>query len=191
MATSEPKKATTTRRKRGPGDPGRKERIAKAAIEVINEEGVDALTHRKVAAQADVPLGSTTYYFKTLDDLLNAALQEATKNSIAALNEWEAALPPEADLASALADFVMQSIGPMRRSTLAEYNLYAVALHRPKLRKAAVDWDDAIAELLKRRCDPQTAKMAAVLLCGLVMQSVLRDDELRRDEVENVLARAL
>lgn len=191
MATSEPKKAPSARRKRGPGDPGRKGRIAKAAIAVINDEGVEALTHRKVAAQADVPLGSTTYYFKTLDDLLNAALLEATKASIAALNEWEAALPAEVDMASALADFVMQSIGPMRRSTLAEYNLYAVALHRPKLRKAAVDWDDAIAEVLKRRCDPATAKMAAVLLCGLVLQSVLRDDELRREEVEAVLQRAL
>ncbi|QSB05423.1 TetR/AcrR family transcriptional regulator [Natronoglycomyces albus] len=197
MATSEPdvtardSTSGVTRRKRGPGDPGRKERIAEAAIRVIDAHGVEALTHRRVAAEAGVPLGSTTYYYKSLDDLLNAALIKATESSIAALREWEASLAEDADLAEALTDFVMDSIGPKRRATLAEYNLYAVALHRPKLRKAAVKWDDAIAGVLARRCDEQTAKMLAVLLCALVLQSVLRDDDLRAEQVYAVLRRAL
>jgi len=51
-------------------DPERKSRIVDAAIEVIAEHGVAGTTSRRIAAAADVPLGSLTYHFNGLDDLL-------------------------------------------------------------------------------------------------------------------------
>lgn len=54
----------------------------------------------------------------------------------------------------------------------------------PRLRQAAVDWDDALAEVL-------AARMLAVLLCGLLMQAVLRDVLPARADIEAVLSRAL
>src|SRR3954454_18360884 len=96
------------RRARGPGDPGRRERIANAAIAVVAERGVEGVTHRAVAAAAGVPLGSTTYHFATLDDLLVMALQTAAKHNIAGLRAWERDLPPDADLAAELTDLVMR-----------------------------------------------------------------------------------
>lgn len=44
-------------------DPERRQRIIDAAITVVGERGIAALSHRAVAAAADVPLGSTTYHF--------------------------------------------------------------------------------------------------------------------------------
>src|ERR1700741_333272 len=90
------------RRGRGPTDPGRREKIANAAIAVVAERGVEGVTHRAVAAVADVPLGSTTYHFATLDDLLVVALHTAAERNIARLREWERDLPPGADLAAEL-----------------------------------------------------------------------------------------
>src|SRR5437764_249747 len=80
-----PEAAATKRR--GPNDPERRARIAKAAIEVVAQKGIDGLTHRAVAAAAGVPLGSTTYHFATLDDLLEVALHEAPERNAHELNE--------------------------------------------------------------------------------------------------------
>src|SRR5690606_39302608 len=87
----------------------RRNRIARAAITVIAERGINALTHRMVAAEAGVPLGSTTYHFATLDDLVAVALDEAARRNIDALREWNAALPEDVDLVTALTDLVLRS----------------------------------------------------------------------------------
>lgn len=60
-------------------DPERRQRIIDAAIRVVGEKGIAGLSHRSVAAEADVPLGSTTYHFRTLDELLVAALRQANE----------------------------------------------------------------------------------------------------------------
>lgn len=54
------------RRRRDPE--ARRREIVTAAAELIVEVGAEAVTHRMVAARADVPLGATTQYFDTLDD---------------------------------------------------------------------------------------------------------------------------
>ncbi|WP_019814243.1 TetR/AcrR family transcriptional regulator [Saccharomonospora saliphila] len=179
------------KRGRGPNDPDRRNRIARAAIAVIAERGIDSLTHRAVAAEAGVPLGSTTYHFTTLDDLIAVALDEAAQRSVTALREWDRALEPGVDLAAALADFVLSSVTEQRQHTIAEYNLYALALQRPRLRHAAVAWDDALAEVFMARTDPLTGQMVATLTCGLLMQAVLTDTPPSRTHLESLYRRAL
>ena len=61
----------------------RRETIIEAAAALIERQGYDALTHRAVAAEAAVPLGSTTYYFTSLADL--------RRDAVALLVEREAA----------------------------------------------------------------------------------------------------
>jgi len=41
-----------------------------ATLEVIKNQGMRAVRHRAVAAEAGVPLGSTTYHFKSIEDLI-------------------------------------------------------------------------------------------------------------------------
>ncbi len=62
-----------SRRRRDPE--ARRREIVTAAAELIVEVGAEAVTHRKVAARAGVPLGATTQYFDTLDDLRSAAFR--------------------------------------------------------------------------------------------------------------------
>jgi len=54
---SEPRTPTERRRRK---DPGRRDRIIDACLEVIAEHGVAGTSHRRVAAAAGVPLGSMT-----------------------------------------------------------------------------------------------------------------------------------
>src|ERR1035437_3025759 len=62
-------------RKGKPNDPERRTRILRAALEVIASEGVHAASYRRIAAQAGVPLGSTTYYFCDLETLIVSAFE--------------------------------------------------------------------------------------------------------------------
>ncbi len=53
----------------------RRAQIVDAAAAFALQHGIAALSHRQVAAAAQVPLGSTTYYFGSLDELRAAAVE--------------------------------------------------------------------------------------------------------------------
>ncbi|MDT8912888.1 TetR family transcriptional regulator [Amycolatopsis sp. PS_44_ISF1] len=184
-------KGTAERRLRGPNDPERRARIAKAAIRVVAERGIDGLTHRAVAAVAGVPLGSTTYHFATLDDLLEVALHEAAENNVRELREWEGSLAPDADFATELATLVMGYIHELYPHTVVEYDLYVAALHRPRLRPASAAWDDALIELFRSRTDAVTGRLLAGLFCGLLMQAALAEPQPEHAEIEALFRRAI
>src|SRR5262249_13637711 len=53
----------------------RRHAILAAAVDLIGTGGPDAITHRAVAARAEMPLGSLTYHFATRRDLVRAAFR--------------------------------------------------------------------------------------------------------------------
>ncbi|WP_327099925.1 TetR/AcrR family transcriptional regulator [Nocardia vinacea] len=53
---------------------GKRERLAAAAAQVFHEQGVEKTTIADIARVAEVPLGNVYYYFKTKDQLVEAAL---------------------------------------------------------------------------------------------------------------------
>lgn len=68
----------------------RKEEILYAALVVISERGLTGTTHRAIADLASIPLGSTTYYFKSIDDIHLGAyklFQELTRDNTDRLYE--------------------------------------------------------------------------------------------------------
>lgn len=52
-------------------------RMARAAAGLLINDGPEAITHRKVAEAAGVPLGSSSYWFKSSRELFAAAVTEA------------------------------------------------------------------------------------------------------------------
>jgi TetR/AcrR family transcriptional regulator, regulator of biofilm formation and stress response len=183
--------ADTGRRGRGPTDHARRERIARAAIAVVAERGVEGVTHRAVAAAAGVPLGSTTYHFATLDDLLAVALRTAAEDNIERLREWEQDLPRDADLAAVLTDLLMRGLTEERPQTVVGYELYVAALHRPQLRSASTAWDEALAELFAFRTDLVTGRLLAAIFCGLELQALLAESLPAREGIEAIFRQAI
>ena len=59
-------------------DPQRREKIIQATLEAVKLYGIHAVTHRKIATLAGVPLGSMTYYFSGIDELLLEAFSRFT-----------------------------------------------------------------------------------------------------------------
>lgn len=178
-------------RRQRPNDPDRRARIARAAIEVVADRGIEGLTHRAVAAAAGVPLGSTTYHFRTLDDLLEAALQLAAHDNVEQLRQWERSLPPETDFATALGDLVTTYLRDEYRHNVVEHDLYVAALHRPQLRAVSSAWDNALVELFGSRTDELTGRLLAGLFCGLLMQAALADPVPPARTIEALFRRAI
>ncbi|GAA2399519.1 TetR/AcrR family transcriptional regulator [Actinomadura vinacea] len=54
----------------------KRRRLMSAAARVVHQQGVERTTIADIAAAADVPLGNVYYYFKTKDELVQAALAE-------------------------------------------------------------------------------------------------------------------
>ncbi len=64
--------------------PGKRERLVDGARELIHRQGVERTTLADVAGLADVPPGNVYYYFKTKDELVEAAI-DAHRTQIQAL----------------------------------------------------------------------------------------------------------
>ncbi|UGS38444.1 TetR/AcrR family transcriptional regulator [Capillimicrobium parvum] len=176
---------------RGPTDPGRRDRIAAAALEIALGQGVHAVSHRTVAAAAGVPLGSTTYHFRTLDDLLSVAMGQAGQSYRAELEIWEAKLGPGADLAEAIADHIAGALDHDRARVVAEYELYLASIRRPQLAPASASWAAQFTRVLERRTDPPTARALTMLADGALMHALATGTDPDRDELVALLRRVI
>ena len=150
----------------------RKRALADAVIEIISEVGIGRATHRAVAARAGLPLGATTYYFPTLDDLIAAGLAQATAAMTADLRAWEARLGEAPDLAKELVELVAEYLVDRRRVQI-EYELYVAAARDVELRPFALAWLDGLNDLLVPRVGPEAAQNISALVDGAMIQSVV------------------
>ncbi|MEU7255865.1 TetR family transcriptional regulator [Streptomyces rimosus] len=173
-------------------DPDRRQRIIDAAIRVVAGRGIAGLSHRAVAAEADVPLGSTTYHFASLDDLLIAALRRVNGEWLAGIEAWVRGVDPDVPLADELTRLVEESLGGDRSRVELEYELYLAALRHEAVRPLAADCLDTMAELLRRRTgDAGTARALVGLIDGLMLQHLLTGREFDRAEVRDAVARVI
>lgn len=157
-------------------DPGRRDRLIDVALGVLAEHGVAGTTHRRVAAAADVPLGSMTYHFDSMDDLLHAAFTRLAERTADA---FDRALT-EAGTVRVAGDAVVGLIaGPTLNdpeTMLASLELYALAARRPEFRAITDAWMARSREALHRHFDPETAFMLDALIEGTTLHRALSLD---------------
>ncbi|TDV34529.1 TetR/AcrR family transcriptional regulator [Actinophytocola oryzae] len=155
----------------------RRHRIVTAAVRAIAEDGVGNVTHRRIAALADVPLGSTTYYFPTLDDLVAAALREAVEYSRAGLEAWAEELIVSRDLPATFVDLATRYLED-RAQALLEYEVCLAAARTPELRPAAQLWIDGLRGICARFAGPERGFALAAMLDGYLLQALVSDGPL-------------
>jgi DNA-binding transcriptional regulator YbjK len=166
----------TTRR-----DPeARRRRIVAAAVRAIVEVGVAGVTHRRIAALAGVPLGSTTYYFPTLDDLVSAALREATETARAELEAWAEELVASRDRAATFVDLARRFLTD-RGQALLEYELYVAAARTAELRPVAQLWIDGLRGICARFAGKDGGFALAAMIDGHLLQALVTGEPLDDD----------
>ncbi|WP_447595689.1 TetR/AcrR family transcriptional regulator [Aquipseudomonas campi] len=67
------------------GSEQRRRKILEAVLRIIVRDGIRAVRHRAVAAEAQVPLSATTYYFKDIKDLISDSFALFVERSSASL----------------------------------------------------------------------------------------------------------
>lgn len=132
--------ASVTKVRRARGERRRRE-LLEAALVVIDQRGVQATTHRAVAEVAGVPLATTTYYFESIDHLLEEALMLFVTEEAARLRALAETLRGTTSSPAAIAaDFARELAEgspwpvPLKR---VQFELYLEASRRPRLRAAA------------------------------------------------------
>ncbi len=165
---------------------GRREQILDAALRVIGRSGRESVTHRAVAEEAGVPLGSTTYYFDSRDDLLRQALEHVAAHEVERYEELGKELLSVRS-GRELADRLISELvaaAEDRVAYIAEYELWLEAGRRPELREAAQSWCDAeqraVAGALEAlgSSDPRAdASLVVAALDGLGERVLAREED--------------
>lgn len=177
----------------------RRRTLLEAAIWVIGREGIDAVSHRRVAEVAGVPLGSTTYYFASREDMLVQALQYFATGEIEALRRTLGAVPGEtwardgaAGVVQRLVEFLEPQVRDARWRTLAQYTLFGEAARRPELRPVVHEWNAAwwqtLSEVLAALGRP-AAQLDAQMLLGMLDGLLLAGIADPRDDYADVVLR--
>ena len=147
--------------------------ILEAALRVIAERGVDAMTHRAVATSAGVSLAATTYYFDSKDALVAEALELVVDRSLELVRERCAVDGPISlpDLVERLIDLALAQLASERAPIVAEFELMLEAGRRPALRGLAERWSDeyaaSIVDLVRAAGLGQPELRTAMVTCML------------------------
>ncbi|MGI9183597.1 MAG: TetR/AcrR family transcriptional regulator [Solirubrobacteraceae bacterium] len=149
-ATADTTLTTATPRPRGAA---RREALLEAALRIVAEVGADAVTHRRVAEVADLPLASTTYWFDSKEHLLTAAIELAAERDIARVRSVVNSAGPEPmDPIELVTSQILEPIDHerpgSRGSLIASYALLLEAARRPALQAVATRWSEAYVEAL-------------------------------------------
>jgi DNA-binding transcriptional regulator YbjK len=158
-----------------PRGAARREALLEAVLRIVAETGADAVTHRRVAEIAGLPLASTTYWFDSKEHLLTAALELAAQRDTARLLAQAAQLSDDrggltsVDAAVAvLADPFDGHLQSSRGSLMATYALLLEAARRPALRDVARRWTEVylvtLGQLLERAGSAHPRQDAELLL---------------------------
>ncbi len=109
----------------------RREQLVAAAARLFSEGGTKAITHRSVSETADVPLATVSYYFASIDQLIDVMFAQS-------LSSWSDAKVglPETDAVTpdVVADVFRRSIVDTSAARYTgELQVYLAALSRPEL----------------------------------------------------------
>jgi len=119
--------------------PETRERILRATLALLAEEGTAALSNRRIAAAADVSLGSLTYHFPSQASLLRESLLLYVGEEVERLEAIAAALrerdPSPAEVAADVEALIGRPGGGP--GPLAELELHLQAARDPELQEAS------------------------------------------------------
>jgi DNA-binding transcriptional regulator YbjK len=168
----------------------RREALLRATIELLGETGVRSVTHRAVAERAGVPLASTTYYFRSVHELVEEALKLHVTERVAALSGMATLAlgiggASAADIAERLAEVLVAAPTPI---LVAQYQMYLDAGRNPALQPAVAEalsaFEGLAAGMLRAlgASDPEGAAEAFVaLLDGFALHRLARPRDPARE----------
>jgi DNA-binding transcriptional regulator YbjK len=170
--------------------------LLQTTLRLIADEGIDAVSHRSVAEAAGVPLGSTTYWFASRQDMLREALDHFARSEIKTERERLADVLGKRLSRRRLVDefttHLLSQLGDGRWRTVAQYALVQEATRQPELERVCREWTEAWEEMMTEvfaslgATSPELeARMFLVMLDGLLVGQLAAPS----DDVEHAVIR--
>ena len=161
----------------------KRQQILDASVHVFGTGGAVAVTHRAVAKVANVPLGSTTYYFTDRDDLLLQTMAHARKAESVRLHAIVDGLdgPVGVDRCiQVLTEMFFDKTVADPLYDLALFEMFMEATRNVTVRHEAREWSSMIGVLVDRvlpKSDPAlpratVVEIVACLIDGLMLEAV-------------------
>jgi DNA-binding transcriptional regulator YbjK len=161
----------------------KREQILDASVRVFGTGGAAAVTHRAVAKVAQVPLGSTTYYFTDRDDLLLQTMAHARAAEAIRLTSIVDALDETLTVDRAvvvLTEMFFDKTVADPLYDLALFEMFMEATRNVTVREEARQWSRMIGTLVDRVLPPSdpalprevVVQIVACLVDGLMPEAV-------------------
>jgi DNA-binding transcriptional regulator YbjK len=154
-------------------DPGRRDRIVEACLDVVADVGVVGTTHRRVAAAADVPLGSMTYHFSGMDELLHEAFTLFADRVAEQMLRRMSSAGTAVEARAAVVAVIVHDVLGTHRDLVLTHELYTLAARRPEYRTITRTWMARSRAALEEHVDATTARMLDALVEGLTIHRAL------------------
>lgn len=174
---------------RRPNDPQRRERIINATLETIATHGISAVTHRKIANCADVPLGSMTYYFDGIEALLSEAFGAFTARMSEEYSAFFAGVTTFDGACDAVAELIFSSQVTTPKNMTLMYQFYALASSTPSLKEVMQIWMSRSQHTLEQWFEPSTARALDAFIEGMTLHFVTDSQPLTREEIRKMVGR--
>ena len=154
-------------------DPERRDRIVAACLDVVAEHGVAGTSHRRIAAAADVPLGSMTYHFAGMDELLREAFGRFARDAAAQFERRMAGARTPEDAVHAVTALITHDVFATQRDLVLSHELYTLAARDPAYRTLTNDWMRRSRDALGRHFDPATCRVLDAFIEGMTIHRAL------------------
>ncbi|MBB4351716.1 TetR/AcrR family transcriptional regulator [Aliirhizobium cellulosilyticum] len=179
------------RRRRPPNDPNRRGRIIEAALETIAKVGVADTSHRRIAEAAGVPLGSLTYYFGGLDDIIGEAFRLLSRQVSGRFTEALCIAEDRQQAAVAIVSFLSESSEQKRIEMILSFELYAYSSRRPALKPIMLDWMAASRRALEMHFSTSQAKALDAMIEGITIHNATSPNLITPAEIEELVSKLI
>ncbi|MER7577834.1 TetR family transcriptional regulator [Streptomyces sp. NPDC126514] len=169
-------------------------RIVDAVVRIIGQDGIAALTNRRIAREAAVSLGSITYHFPTQHELLRESLVQFVDEEIDRLSRLADACSGGGQEAGGAVQAVQEALQTPQsdHTCIASFELYLQAWRDERLQVPAAQcfaaYDRLAERILKALGVPDAGRLATTVVCLVFGQQLRR---LATGSVAGTLADAL
>lgn len=176
----------TGRRKRR-YDPSRRERLIAVTLEAIEKHGITGTSSRKVAEMADVSLGSLTYYFESINQLIEEAFTQLSLSISNEFCEMLAAAKTREEALTAVVDIIDQKIWGSQGTLTLSFELYTFVSRNPQLKSLPQSWMKQSRAALEQHFTPATARVIDAFIEGIGIHNYFDEQPMTRAEIERVI----
>ena len=163
--------------------------VEAATLDTIAEHGIHAVTHRKIATCAGVPLGSMTYYFDGMEPLLEEAFTWFTRQMSQQYRDFFAGVTGPEMACESITTLIHSSQVTTPHNMALMYQLYAFMHRSAALKTVMQDWMKMSQTTLEQWFDPVTTRALDAFIEGMTLHYVTDRAPLSREEIRAMVGR--